>query len=253
MPQILLDQIKDVVQWCQSCPVCASRKLLPKKYQGPLQTIVVSKPLQMIAMDILGPLPETKRKNKYVLVIGDYFTKWTEAFPIKNMESTTIAKILVQEFICRYGIPEQIHRDQGCNFEAMLIKEICALLGIQKTRTTPYHPQSDGMIERFNRTLLNMLSAALFDDDKCWDLQLPTIMLAYRTSTQETTGASPFSLMFGHDPQLLIDIEFNLPFDEPYTGREVYRKQPQERLNRAYKVVQQHCLTEQKRPKNIYN
>lgn len=119
----------------------------PKKYQASPQIIVASKPLQKIAMDVQGPLLETKRKNKYVLVIGDYFTKWTEVFPMIDMESTTVANILVQEFICRYSIPEKIHTDQGRNFEATLIKEIRSLLEIQKTRTTPYHPQSDGMIE----------------------------------------------------------------------------------------------------------
>ena len=76
-----------------------------------------------------------------MLVIGDYFTKWTEAFPMRDMESITVAKILVQDFTCRYGTPEQIHTDQGHNFEATLIKEIYSLLGIQKTRTTPYYPK----------------------------------------------------------------------------------------------------------------
>ena len=103
-----------------------------------MQTAVTNRPLEMIAMDILGPLPETERKNKYVVVIGDYFTKWTEVFPMKDMEAAMVAKILVQEFICRYGTPEKICTDQGHNFEATLIKEICTLLGIQKTRTTPY-------------------------------------------------------------------------------------------------------------------
>ena len=127
-----MKQSQDVAQWCQSCPVCAARKSQPKKYRAPLQTLVAHRPLEKIAMDILGPLPETERKNKYVLVIGDYFSKWTEVFPMKDMESTTVAKILVQDFICHYGTPEQIHTDQGSNFEATLIKEICSLLGIQK-------------------------------------------------------------------------------------------------------------------------
>ena len=116
---------------------------------------------------------------------------------MKNMEATTVASILVQEFICHFGVPECIHTDQGHNFEANLIKEICKVLDIKKTRTSPYHPQSDGMIERFNRTLLSMLSTALEKNHSNWDLQLPLLMLAYRTSVQETTGATPFSLMFG--------------------------------------------------------
>jgi len=81
-----------------------------------------------------------------------------------NMEAITIARIFVNEFICRFGVPEQLHTDQGRNFESTLIREVCKMLGITKTRTTPYHPQSDGMIERFNRTILNMMSTAVSDD-----------------------------------------------------------------------------------------
>ena len=167
--------------------------------------------MQRVAMDILGPLPETDRGNKYILVIGDYFTKWKEAHAMPNMEAITVARIFVNEFICRFGAPEQLHTDQGRNFESALLKEICKLLGITKTRTTPYHPQSDGMIERFNRTILNMLSTVVLDDEHNWDLHLPTLMMAYRTSRHETTGATPFSLVYGREAKLPEDILFNLP------------------------------------------
>ena len=98
-----------------------------------------------------------------------------------------------------------------------------------------------------------MLSTAISNDDKSWDLQLPTIMLAYRTSVQETTGVSPYFLMFGRDPLLPIDIEFNLPFEETYTGTEVYREKLQERLNNAYQIVRQHIQHEQRRHKDLYD
>ena len=117
-------------------------------------------------MDILGPLPETPRGNRYILVIGDYFTKWKEAFPLKDTEALTIARVFVNEFVCRFGVPDSVHTDQGKNFEAKTIKEICTLLDIKKTRTTAYHPQSDGFVERFNRTLLGMLSMAVREDEQ---------------------------------------------------------------------------------------
>ena len=103
----------------------------------PFQT---KRPLECIAMDILGPLPTTVRGSKYILVVGEYFTKWTEAYPIPDSEATTVAKILVNEFICRFGVPEQLHTDQGRNFESTLIKQIYQLLGIRKTSTTPIPP-----------------------------------------------------------------------------------------------------------------
>ena len=153
--------------------------------------------MECVAMDILGPLPETARGNKYILVIGNYFTKWKEAHAMPNMEAVTVARIFVNEFICHFGIPEKLYTDQGRNFEPTIIKETCKMLGIAKTHTTPYHPQSDGMIERFNHTVLNMLSKVVSDDELSWDLHLPTLMLAYCTCQHETTGATPFSLVYG--------------------------------------------------------
>lgn len=103
----------------------------------------------------------TDQGNRYILVIGDYFTKWTEAFAIPDQEAETVAKKLVHEFICRLGVPIQVHSDQGRNFESSLFSEMTKLLGIQKTRTTALHPQSDGMIERFNKTVGNMLATQI--------------------------------------------------------------------------------------------
>ena len=148
-----------VEKWCRQCELCSSRKSPSKRPRAPMQLSMASSPMERIAMDILGPLPATSRGKKYILVVGDYFSKWKEAYPMPNMEATTIATFLVNEFICRFGVPEYLHTDQGRNFEASLMKEMCRLLGIKKTHTTPYHPQSDGLIERFNRTLLSMLSA----------------------------------------------------------------------------------------------
>ena len=139
-------QRRDVEEWCKTCQICAARKSEPKKCKAPLQIEPAKYPLERIAMDILGPLPETEHGNKYILVIGDYFTKWKEAYPMRNMEATTVANILVHEFISRFGAPKYLHTDQGRNFESGFIKESCSLLDIKKTRTSPYHPQSDGNI-----------------------------------------------------------------------------------------------------------
>lgn len=115
------------------------------------------RPYERVALDVLGPLPETGRKYKYILVIGDYFSKLTEVFPLPNQEAHTIAKVLVEEWVCRFGTPHSIHSAQGRSFESALFRETCQLLNIHKTRTSPYHPQSDGLVERFNCTLLSML------------------------------------------------------------------------------------------------
>jgi transposase InsO family protein len=103
--------------------------------------------MQLVAMDIVGPFPESPSRNTYVLVVADYFTRWTEAYPILNQEAITVARKLVDEFFFRFSPPEQLHSDQGRNFESEVIGEVCKLLGMVKSRTTPYHPQCDGLVE----------------------------------------------------------------------------------------------------------
>ena len=110
-----------------------------------------------------------------------------------------MAELFVSRFVCQFDVPDVLHTDQGRNFESALLKEVCQLLGVVKTRTTPYHPQSDGLVERFNRTLLNLLSMAASENERDWDLHIPMVMMAYRTSVQESIGCTPLYLMFGRE------------------------------------------------------
>ena len=157
-------------------------------------------------MDIVGPFPKSDQGKKYVLIISDYFTCWAKTYPIPNQEAVTIAETLVKEYICRYKVPQYLHTDQGRNFESKLIKEVCELLGIKKTRTTPYHPQSDGMVERFNRTLEAMLSKYVSDNQRDWDVHLSLVMMAYRSSVHKATTFTPYFMMFGREICLPVDI-----------------------------------------------
>ena len=95
-------------------------------------------------MDIVGELPRTEGNNGYILVVSDYFTKWVEAFAMPNMEAVTVANIVAKEVVARFGVPSAIHSDQGKQFEGKVFTEMCRVLNIKKTRTTPYHPQSEG-------------------------------------------------------------------------------------------------------------
>ena len=148
-------------------------------------------------MDILDVCDPTPDGYRYILVISDYFSKWTEAFPIKDKCADTVADVLVDKITLRFGMPLAIHSDQGREFENGLVKSLCTLLGCVKTRTAPYHPESDGMVERFNRTCLMMLSMFVNDRRDNWNELLPFVMHAYRTSVPESTGYSPFRLMMG--------------------------------------------------------
>ena len=168
-----------------------------KEEHAPMEACFTKRPLERVAMDILGPLPETPRGHRYILVRGDYFTKWKEAFPLRDMKAISIARVLVNEFICRLGyltifIYIYIYTDQGKNFESKLVNDVCILLGVRKTRTSSYQPQSDGLVERFNKALLEMLSKTVLEKERDWDLFLPSLLFAYRTSAHETPGTTPW-------------------------------------------------------------
>ena len=195
----------DVMDWLNQCVACIKRKS-PVGRHHPLGNIPTGHRWDRIAMDILDVCDPTPEGFRYILVIADYFSKWTEAFPMKNKCADTVADILVENIILRFGMPLVIHSDQGREFENGLMKSLCALLGCTKTRTAPYHPESDGMIERVNRTCLMMLSMFVNDRRDNWHELLPFIMHAYRTSVHESTGYSPFRLMMGEECSLPQDV-----------------------------------------------
>jgi len=165
--------------------------------------------IEIVATDIMGPFPTSSKGNKYILVASDYFTRWVEAYGIPNQEATTVAKALVDNMFCRFSIPRQLHSDQGAQFESGLIKELSKMLQINKTRTTPYHPQSDGLVERLNRTIISMLATTVNDQGGEWEEHLPRVTFAYNTSEQVSTGFTPFYMMFGRQARIPLDIMFD--------------------------------------------
>ena len=138
------------MRWCSTCASCITRKSPTPKPKAPLHSISVGNPMQLVAVDLLGPFPQSPAGNSYILVAADYFTKWSEAYPLPNMEAVTVAAALTNEMFFRFSPPEALHSDQGRQFDGHLIKEICRILQIRKSRTTLYHPQCDGLVERFN-------------------------------------------------------------------------------------------------------
>ena len=190
----------DVRQWYKSCETCCTRKPTPTRPHHALQQDPVGEPVQRVALDIMGPLePPTARGNRYILVIVDYLTKWVDAYGMPNQTSETVASILVSEFVCRFGIPSQIHSDQGSQFEAALFQQMCHLLGVRKTRTTALYPQSDRHTERQNRTVIDVLAKLARRNPREWDEQLCYALAAYRSSVHSVTGETPNRLMLGRE------------------------------------------------------
>ena len=242
----------DIRSFIRQCPTCNRNKPGGRKRRAPLQQRMCGGPMERIALDIMGPLPTTDNGNKYVLVIADYFTKFVEAYAIPNEKAETVSQKLVDEFICRYGIPEEIHTDQGRNFESKIFQNVCQLLGIRKTRTTAYNPKSDGMVERFNRTLVSILVTMLEPEkhQKDWDKYLPMVTSAYRSTVHETTKETPNMMMFGREVTLPIDVMYKEPKDDEDKD---YTQELRERLDRTYERVREQGQTELRRQKRNYD
>ena len=138
--------------WIQGCVPCQARKNPPKPARAAMKQFPAGHPNQRIGIDFLGPVRRTDSGNAYILVISDYFTKWTEVFAVADMCATTVADILVNQYITRFGIVREIISDQGKQFESELFREPCLRLGIDKKQCSPGHPQNNGLVERLNKT-----------------------------------------------------------------------------------------------------
>ena len=147
--------------------------------------------LERVAIDIMGPVPRMEEGYEFILVIGDYFTKWTEAYSLRDHTAQTVADVLVEEFVAWFGLPRELHSDQGREFESQLIARLCNLLRIKKTCTVPYNPKSDGLVECANRTVKQMLATLVDETWENWNHHLPYVMLAYRASIHESTKCTP--------------------------------------------------------------
>jgi len=127
------------------------------------------------------------------------FTKWVEAYPLPDQEANTCMTALFNGFVARFGLPRQLHSDQGRNFESSLVKKLCKIVGVNKTRTTPFHPRSDGLTERANRTIKQMLRATTSQNPQEWPSKIPSILSAYRMTEHSTTHVSPNRAMLGRE------------------------------------------------------
>ena len=243
----------DVKSYVAGCDFCSRRKEPLKTKRAPMELERSGFPMERIAIDILGELPLTERGNKYIVVIGDYFTKWTECHAMPNMEASTVARILIEQVVSRFGIPYIIHSDQGRQFEGKLFTEMCTMLQITKTRTTPYHPKSDGMVERFNKTLVTMLSAYVNENHTDWDEQLQYVMMAYRATEHETTGLTPNMCMLGRETTCPLDIMFEMPPPVKNIPHNDWVWKLQEKLESAHKLVRQNTERGMKRQKRYHD
>ncbi|MDA3078823.1 DDE-type integrase/transposase/recombinase, partial [Campylobacter sp. JMF_06 NA1] len=191
---------QDVVNFCKSCHTCQlvgkPNQTIPK---SPLQPIpAFEEPFSRIIIDCVGPLPKTRSGCEYMLTIMCASTRFPEAIPLRNIKAKTIVKALVK-FFTFVGLPKSVQSDQGSNFMSGLFQQVMHELGIKQYRSSAYHPESQGALERFHQTLKNMIRTYCFDtNSKNWDEGVHLLLFAVREAVQESLGFSPFELVFGH-------------------------------------------------------
>ena len=209
--------------------------------------------MQRVHIDIVGPLPRSKKGNCYILTLQCSYTKWAEAFPLKNQKPATCARAIIDGWVNRYGVPDDIYSDQGRNFESQVFKEMCQLLGIRKTRTTAYHPAGNGQGENWNRTLKGLLKAKVDGNVERWDEQIGACLMAYRSSVHRSTGYTPFHLMYGREMKLPLDIMMGVPDQEEHTSYGDFATKLKQNLTEAYQHVRENLQTAQCRQKEYYD
>jgi transposase InsO family protein len=246
-PKMGLD-LANRISHCQRC----LRRKTSVKIRAPMENIETTQPLELVCMDYLS-LETSLGGYKYILVITDHFTKYAQAVPTRDMTAKTTAEAFLNNFVVHYGFPQRLHSDQGAQFEGKLIKELCRMVGIEKSRTTPFHPQCNGICERFNQTLLNMLGTLEPIQKTDWKSHVGPLVHAYNCTRHDTTGFSPYQLMFGRNPRLPIDVVFGLieSGEEQSYGR--YIEELKAKLKHSFELASSLARKAQHKQKRYYD
>ena len=240
---------RDVVYHLQECQCCSQRNMRRKKH--PLQSMPIPEaPMQLVGMDMVGPLPTSERGNNYILTMVDHFSMWPEAFPVPDKSAETVARVLLTEIIPRHSCMSTLLTDQGTEFNNQLIALLSANLHIHQIRISPYHPQTNGRTERFHGFLSFVLSKHVGATQRDWDDWVPCALLAYRTCVHETTKFTPFFLLHGRDAVLPMDTLLQPKLR--YLGED-YVPTMLQRLHQAYMLAKEHLGEGQKKNKRYYD
>lgn len=202
----MFDDIRKYVKTCDECQRRGKNQRIE-----PLHPIKVGQPYDRLGMDIVGPLPKTSKGNKYIVVATEYLTKWPEACALPDAKASSVVSFFYEDIICRHGCPKEVLTDRGTHFVNEMLDSLCDKFGVKHKLSTAYHPQTNGLVERFNRTLCEALAKFANENKDDWDLYISSVLFAYRTRKHNTTRHEPFYLMYGRDVVLPIEFSITTP------------------------------------------
>ncbi len=185
---------KDVEAWCKRCTTCGRCKAAVRGH-GELQQPWHGAFNERVSVDLIGPLHRTDCGNEYIVVMQDHFTKWIECAAVSTKEAVLVTNVIVNKWVYKHGTPLNLHSGRGTEFTAAMHRCLYDLLRIHKTYSTAYNPQSQGAVERCNRTLLSMLRT-VSQQQNDWDDHLPAALCAYRSTPHAITGVSPHKMVY---------------------------------------------------------
>ncbi len=246
----------DVYLHIKQCDVCAADKKPLKTPRAPMGTITTGAPFDVVATDYLGPLPLTQQGNRYMLVLTDHFSKYVEVLAVPDQTAETCASRILNEFIARWGCPLSILSDQGRNYESRVFKELCRMLEVRKSRTSPRNPRCNGQSERFNKTLVRMIKAFLCGEQDQWDRNLGCLAGAYRATPNESTGLTPNLLTMGREVRLPSELVFGSSTvidGQDVTSYGEYVDALRSRMQHAHSIAREHLAIAAKRHKAVYD
>jgi hypothetical protein len=248
-----LDMQTDIEAWSKSCDVCQKTKFSNKHPKAPLEPIVVTQPWQLLGLDHIGPLPVTKNGNRYITLGCDYFTKYGDAKPSKAINAEQSARFVFDNFTCKFGMIEAIITDQSRIFESQVFRELCNLCGIKKMRTTSYHHEGLGMVERLVRTLKEILRCYVNETHSDWDELLSQVVFAYNTTRHNSSLTTPFEAVFGRKPVRFQDILLNIKRNSDFANKSEYLINLKRSNERIQQAINQSLEKSRRYQKNAYD
>ncbi len=239
--------LKIIENYVRTCPDCQGRKQPKMLPAGLLQSIPIGEPWDRVGIDLLGPFPRSKTGNNTIVVATDYATRMVITKAMPNGTAPEVARFILEDIICKFGSPRELLSDQGKVFLGKVVTGVLKHLGVRPLLTTCYHPQTNGLTERFNGTLADMLSLFCSSVQDDWDEVLPHLTFSHNASRQETTGFSPYYLMYGREPRLPTEAMLYQKAEEQ-SVQEIMDK-----LIRAREVAKARTVAQQRRSALRYN